>query len=192
MPTLKRYKTTLRTSKALKNSVFFYDIIGHMKRLFLLLISLVLLGACTSNEQLEAKYEAYRSKYQNLLNSTSFLEQSNHFNIEAKLSTLSSGEYRYDVYVDNAKIAMYDLEILVIVDEGLLVISDEMMPNIGIYDDLEYAMVPYQINIESGYVKGFNLNGTTTQKPIVLKVSVSWKDYFKIKSTQEIFRFELN
>jgi hypothetical protein len=165
---------------------------GHMKRIWMILLSLILLSACTNDAQLEAKYEAYRSSYQSLLNATSFLDKSNHFSIEAKLTDLGSGQYRYDVYIDEAQIAMYDIEILVIVDQGLLVISDEMMPSIGIYDDLEYAMVPYQIHRDEGYVKGFNLNGISTTKPIVLKMSVSWKDYFKIRSYKEIFSFELS
>lgn len=192
MSLLKHFKHTLKALKTLKNSVFLYGIIRHMKKLIVLFVNLILMSGCNNEAQETAKYEAYRSSYQNLLNSTSFLEQSKHFKIEAQLTEMSSSEYRFDVYVDQAQIAMYDLEILVIVDEGLLVISDEMMPSIGIYDDLEYAMVPYQINTDLGYVKGFNLNGIRDAKPIVLKVSVSWKDYFKIRSYKEIFRFELN
>ncbi len=163
-----------------------------MKKITLLLSILLLLSACSNVSEEETQYEIYKTMYQNILNTTSFSTSSNYFDISATLTRLDGGEYRYDVFVDNAKIAMYDIEILAIVDEGLLMISNQMMPSVGIYGSEEYAMIPYQVNAELGYVQGFNLNGVTNDTNATIKVQVTWKDYFKIRSYKENFAIEVS
>lgn len=163
-----------------------------MKKISVLLSLLILLNACTSVSEKETQYEIYKTMYQNILNTTSFSTASNYFNISASLTRVDGGEYRYDVFIDEAKIAMYDIEILAIVDEGLLMVSDQMMPSVGIFGNDEYAMIPYQVNADLFYMKGFNLNGITNNASAVLKVQVSWKDYFKIRSYKENFLIEVS
>jgi hypothetical protein len=163
-----------------------------MRKFLLSLFLSVLLVACSNNEiLLQEKYETYKLHYQSILNTTQFKNTSDNFSISSELTRLSDGSYRYDVYVDEPRIAMYDVEILVIVDDGLLLISDEMMPSIGIYEDSEYYLIPYQINSDLGYQKGFNLNGIVSTDTVNLKVLVMWKDYFKIKTEREYFSFDL-
>jgi len=157
-----------------------------------LLISLLLVGCGQSETILKEKYETYKLHYQSILNATQFKQSSNNYSITSSLTALSDGSYRYDVFVDEPKIAMYDVEILVIVDDGLLLISDEMMPSIGIYEDSEYHLIPYQVDAELGYQKGFNLNGIVSQNKVDLKVLVMWKDYFKIKTEREYFQFTID
>ncbi len=157
-----------------------------------LFVSLMLVGCSNSEIIQKEKYETYKLHYQSILNATQFKESSTNFNIYASLSPLPDGTYRYDVFVDEPKIAMYDIEILVIVDDGLLLISDAMMPSIGIYEDSEYYLIPYQVDSELGYEKGFNLNGLVNQNKVNLKVLVMWKDYFKIKTEREYFNFNID
>lgn len=162
-----------------------------MKKITLLLLTL-LLSACNQTSLEESQYEAYKTMYQNILNTTTFLSSSNYFDMSAQLTQIESGEYRYDVFIDGAKIAMYDVEVLVIVDEGLLMVSDQMMPSVGIYGSEEYNMIPYQVNADLNYVKGINLNGILNDSNAVLKIQVTWKDYFKIRSYKENLSVEVS
>ena len=156
------------------------------------LICLLLAGCNQSDIVLKEKYETYKLHYQSILNTTQFKTSSEHFSIEASLVKLSDGQYRYDVFVDEPKIAMHDVEILAIVDNGLLLVSDKMMPSVGLFEDESYRLIPYQVDVDLGYHKGFNLNGIVDTDKINLKVVVMWKDYFEIKTEREYFSFDLS
>ena len=156
------------------------------------LICLLLAGCNQSDIVLKEKYETYKLHYQSILNSTQFKQTSSNYNISTSLTALSDGNYRYDVFVDEPKIAMHDVEILVIVDNGLLLVSDKMMPSVGLFEDESYRLIPYQVDVDLGYHKGFNLNGIVDTDNINLKVVVMWKDYFEIKTEREYFSFDLS
>lgn len=162
-----------------------------MKKICLSLLLILSLSGCGSNSE-ELAYQIYKTTYQSILNTTSFQSSSQNFKIYVTLTDQGSGMVRYDLFVDEPKIAMYDIEILAIVDTGLLVVSEEMMPSIGIFETAQYHMIPYQINADYGYQKGFNLNGITDSNDVTLKVLVMWKDYFKIRTYKETFKFDLS
>lgn len=169
--------------------IMFFEVLDMKKGLILLLTILILAGCSSSVD--EVKYQIYKTTYQSILNSTTFQSASENFNISASISDLGNNQIRYDVFLDQPKIAMYDVEILAIVDTGLLVISDQMMPSVGIFEDVEYHLIPYQVNADAGYPAGFNLNGISDQRALTIKVLVTWKDYFKIRSYKESFKFDL-
>lgn len=156
------------------------------------LICLLLAGCNQSDIVLKEKYETYKLHYQSILNSTQFKQTSSNYNISTSLTALSDGSYRYDVFVDEPKIAMHDVEILAIVDNGLLLVSDKMMPSVGLFEDESYRLIPFQVDVDLGYHKGFNLNGIVDTDNINLKVVVMWKDYFEIKTEREYFSFDLS
>ncbi len=162
------------------------------KYLVCLLLSFLLVGCNNNDLLLKEKYETYKLNYQSILNTTQFKSVSNNFAISYSFTDLKDGTFRYDVFIDKPKIAMYDIEILVIVDDGLLLISNEMMPSVGIYEDAEYSLIPYQVNAELGYQEGFDLNGIVNTNKTNLKVLVMWKDYFKIKTEREYFSINLD
>jgi len=163
-----------------------------MKKIGLSLLLILSLSACVSNSNEELTYQIYKTTYQSILNTTSFQTSSQNFNINVTLTDQGNGNVRYDLFVDEPKISMYDIEILAIVDTGLLVVSEAMMPSIGIFEDAQYHMIPYQINADYGYQKGFNLNGVITSRQLTLKVLVMWKDYFKIRTYKETFKFDIS
>jgi len=163
-----------------------------MKKLSLFFLVLILMSGCASGISADQlKIETYKTMYTDILNATGFKTASDYFAVNAVLSDLGSGSYRYDVIVDEAKVAMYDVEILLIQDDGSLVISDTMMPSLGIFEDKTYYMIPFQVNTEANVVQGIDLNGLSSALPIRLKMVVQWKDannaVFK-----EYFQFELN
>ena len=96
-------------------------------------------------------------------------------------ASVRHAEERLGVCVDGA-----------IVDNGLLLVSDKMMPSVGLFEDESYRLIPYQVDVDLGYHKGFNLNGIVDTDKINLKVVVMWKDYFEIKTEREYFSFDLS
>jgi hypothetical protein len=158
-----------------------------MKQLLTILLVLSLM-ACTSTDRDAIKSEHYKTLYTELLNQLDTTQSSVYFTLSATLTA----RFRYDVFVDEPQVAMYDVEILVIVDNGSLVISETMMPSVGVFDDKEYHMLPYQVNPENGFVKGFGLNGISDQSTVKLKILVSWKDVNRIKTTKAFIGLTLS
>ncbi|NTW95710.1 MAG: hypothetical protein HGB31_03725 [Erysipelotrichaceae bacterium] len=162
-----------------------------MKKVLPILFALVLMSGCSNSAQLDQiKIDTYKSMYTDILNASDFKTSSQYFSIEASLTDLGDSSYRYDVIIDEAKVAMYDVDILVIQDNGSLVISDKMMPSIGVFEDVTYYMIPYQVNTLAHYVKGIALNGISESLPVRLKVLVKWKDDLN-KPYIEYFDFNL-
>jgi len=148
-----------------------------MKKMLLILVGLLLMIGCSNSAQLDQiKIDTYVSMYTDILNASDFKSSSEYFSIQASLNDLGNSSYRYDVIIDQAKVAMYNVEILVIVDDGSLVISDKMMPSVGIFEDITYYMIPYQVNTAAHYVEGIALNGVTGTLSVRLKVLVKWRD----------------
>lgn len=163
-----------------------------IQRFFMTCLVVLLLSACVNTRNETTSFDVYQIHYQSILNNPSFKSQSDYFNVEAYISELSANQYRFDVFIDQPNIAMYDIEVLAIVDDGLLVVSDQMMPSLGIFETDEYNLIPFQVDSQRGFYKGFNLNGLVEYEPINLKILVIWKDYFKIRTFREFVQFELS
>lgn len=163
-----------------------------MKKLSALVLVLVLLAGCSNTAaQDKNKLETYKTMYTDILNSTSFKSSSTFYTITASLTALSDTEFRYDLIIDRAMVAMYDIHILVIQDNGSLVISDQMMPSIGVFENLTYTMIPNQINKEDNFVEGFGLNGVSAMRPIRLKMVIQWKNALNV-TTKEFIAITLD
>lgn len=151
----------------------------------------MLLGACSSSTKADQlKFDTYTTMYTDLLNATGFKTSSTYFTLTPTLTDIGGSVYRYDVIIDEPKVAMYDVKILLIQDDGSLVISDNMMPSIGIFEGKTYYMIPFQVNKDANYVQGFDLNGVSSTLPVRLKMVVQWKDNLNNEFI-EYFQFEL-
>jgi uncharacterized protein YceK len=160
-----------------------------MRKLLLALFIMISFSACQSAEQKQkaANLQKYNAYYTAILNNDKFQSFSDLFDITTVMNKLSETEYRYDVIIDNPRVAMYDIEVLVIVNDKSLQISKEVMPSIGIFETGEYNLVPYQVNMKSGYSKGFGLSGTVKTATVELKALVLWYDYAKVSQQREYF-----
>ncbi len=153
---------------------------------------LILFSGCSNAvTQDQLKIETYQTYYTDIFNATLFKTSSDYYSIAVSSNDLGNSSYRYDVIIDQPKVAMYDIHILLIQDDGSLVISKTMMPSIGVFEDITYYMIPNQINADAHYVKGFNLNGLSSTIPIHLKMLVSWKNALN-KTSKEYFEFMLD
>jgi len=155
------------------------------------MMSLILLTACSSTAKADQlKIETYKTMYTDVLNASGFINSSTFFTVTPSVNALTDSTYRYDVILDDPKVAMYDVEILLIRDDGSLVISESMMPSVGIFEGKTYTMIPHQTNTSANFVQGFDLNGISATIPIKLKMVVQWKDASN-NPFKEYFQFDL-
>lgn len=161
------------------------------KKIFILsiLLMMILSGCKTDTRQLnEEKYEAYLTYYQAILDYDNKQSQSNEFDISLIINKLSETSYRYDVIIDNPRVAMYNIEVLMIVDDITHAVrTDVMMPSLGILEDETYTMIPYQVDVEKNYVGGLDLSATGTEESVHISVMVQFTNKEKTRVTREYF-----
>jgi len=161
-----------------------------MIKKLILLMMILMMTACNfkvDNIVETSKYQRYLAYYTSIFDNDRFILWSNFYDIELVMHKLPNNQYRYDLIIDNPRIAMYDIEIMVVENNVTPELTDKMMPNLGIFEDMEYNFVPFQVNVEKGYPLGLVVSGVTDSSIVSLKVMISWKDYAKVKSTREFF-----
>lgn len=160
-----------------------------MRKVVLVFILLSTLIGCNINNQdlrSQQQLSRYQAYYLSLFDNDRFLSFSDAFDLDVVFTKLDQG-YRYDIVIDNPKIAMYDIEIMVVENDTPFERADKMMPNLGIFEDLEVNLIPYQVHIDRGYMKGIVVSGLVPVSVVELKIMVAWKDYAKLNSTREFF-----
>lgn len=159
-----------------------------MKKILIIILAIFMLTGCKSiTRQLdEEKYNAYLTYYQSILEADNKLSSSSNFDSEIVVNKIDDNTYRYDVIIDNPRVAMIDIKAIAAPDGFELEIDKEnMMPSIGILDDLKKSMVPGQINLEKDYVGGLILSLASNNKALKITVMVDWKDLSGINSHRE-------
>ena len=161
------------------------------KILSYLLAGLLILSGCSAKDESsisEEKLAKYSSYYRAVLEQENFEAASRYFDINVEFTTNEEGTVIYYVYIDNAQIAMYDVEVIVV--ENMMPYQEtEMMPTKGIFEDVKFSMIPYQYNVNAGYVKGFAISGDTESEEVQLNIMVLWKDSTRLNSSREYFEF---
>lgn len=156
------------------------------------LVCLLLLSGCsksTLDTSESKKFEEYKISYNNLLTNDRFAQEAIEFDLSYEVSKLPDGTYRYYVIIDNPKASMFNVKVLAI-EEGTD--RDEVMaPSIGIFEDSHYNLVPSQVNIEGGFVKGVVLSGDSVNDTINLRIMVSWNDKENKNRTKEFIQIQL-
>ena len=163
------------------------------KTLMLVLCLLFLVAGCSKkpNEQ-EIKLEKYASMYQTITDNDSFLSEAQDYSLQVTMSKQGYRSYRYDVTIDDPKVAMYAIEVMAIENDTEYDLANKMMPTLGILDDAVYNMVPYQHDVERGYVKGLILSGETDDQVLNLKIRVSYKDYLLVNEKRDYYSITID
>ena len=148
-------------------------------------------GKVSDETIIKQRYEAY---YNEIINNEVFTESSNYFDITAVLNEIGNNKYRYDVIVDNPKIAMYDVNALVVENDRELFneLNSDLMPLSISTTASPTHLIPFQVNLDKGYAKGIILSGIVSELPLEVKVIVLWKDYGEVKSFKEFLEFEID
>jgi len=133
---------------------------------------------CQKSQNIDTiKYKNYLAYYDSILNAKNMAESSEYFDVELVVNKLGENEYRYDMIIDNAKVAMYNIKALAIIDVLETKTNSElMMPSIGIIDDSSYRMVPNQVDIENNFVPGLDLSVVYDKPACRMSLVIVWND----------------
>ena len=157
-----------------------------MKKLLkaMLITAMLLSGCMKKSDSEDVQLNTYKAYYQVVQDNTSFIASSDYYDISAEMAKVGS-TYRYYVFVDNPRIAMYSCKIMTIENDAPY--SDQkVMPSVGI-TDTPNAMIPGQVLSESGYVKGLIASGEVSKPEVNLKIMVEWSDKNRSKINREFY-----
>ncbi len=165
-----------------------------MKRIKLFIVVLLTLVGCQPNQNFfntisNEQSQNYRSYYNLTLSAVAYQSMSQYFDISTKMTEIA-GKYRYDIFIENPKVEMKNLLVMVVEDNTIYEIQTEMMPCIGIFDDV-VNLVPHQSNPEPGYYKGINLNRVIESSAVNLKIFVQFESGENNQIIKEFFNFNL-
>lgn len=160
-----------------------------MKKLLVLLLIILCLCGC---QEIATENVDPDQRYFDMINTIKehevFINTSNYYDVSVEMAKIEEG-YRYYVTIDNARIALYDIEAMAI--EQDVDYSNTMAANIGIFEEKEYSMIPNQKNPEKGFVSGLVMSGVSELPETTLYIYVSFKnaDYSEIKT--EYFKLDV-
>ena len=141
-----------------------------MKKLALI-ICIFLLCSCTKFESKDYK------NYKNYINELKTSQSTNNnlpFDIEIILDKVIETEVTYRVIIDNPKVALRNIEALVIHDKY----TKDIFPSVGIFDD-RLNLIPNVINKSSNYVEGIILVGYIPFEEDIKNLNANFKLLFK-------------
>lgn len=165
-----------------------------MRRFFLVILTAVMLCGCTPNQGSDANaaQTAYESYYQAIEENGRFQNSSLYYDISAEMTVLPDGTHSYYIFLDNAQIAMYDVVMLAVEGDQLYDDTSKMMPSIGIFDNTDVNLIPFQSNPAAGYARGLMISGNCEEDEVELKILVEWKDKTREKMNREFLSLILN
>ncbi len=161
-----------------------------MKRLITVLLVLLFCCGCTVRKQ-ETKLDP-TERYFDMVDLASTYEVSEtkpeYYDLSGEVSKIEGG-YRYYVFIDNPRIAMYDVEAIAVV-EGVDH-RKTMAASVGIFEEKEYNMIPNQRNIDRGYVGGIAISGTCAKRDVSLRVFIRWENDGGTDYYRECYRLDI-
>jgi len=155
----------------------------------ILFLLIIFLTSCASNANSileEENFSRYQAYYTSIFDNDRFIRQPQNYNMDVVFTKIDN-KYRYDIIIDEPIIAMYDVEVMVIENDQAFERTEKMMPSFGVFEREEKNMIPHQIDIEKGYVKGIVVSGLVDSSVVELKIMIGWKDYSKLNSFREFF-----
>ena len=156
--------------------------------LCLMAAALLLISGCSKkdpNQISTEKMQLYTAYYKSIMEMDRFQEKSDFYDLEVVMNQLPDGTYRYYVILDSPRVAMVDVEMLVVDAAVDYSQTSVIAPSVGLLENEDYSLIPNQFYPELGYVKGLMASGETTSPIVSLNVMVLWKDYDKLKETRE-------
>ena len=160
-----------------------------MKKIIAIILTCFLVGCTTNDNVSEATAKRYNEMITLLNEQVEYTEEESYFSIYAEISKVSDG-YRYYIFIENPKVAMYNVEAIAITNG--VDYTTNMASNVGIFDETKYNLVPNQVKIEDGYAKGIMLSGISSYADNDLYVLVQWRDVSLTNVSREFIHLIAN
>ena len=163
-----------------------------MKRSICFLLLLMILSGCrgdSSSARRMTAEERYLDLVELLQSQEVLREHSNAFDLSGEIVPITDG-YRYYVFIDNARIAIYDIEALACEDN--VDYTTQMAASVGIFEENEYHMVPNQSNPDKGYVSGLVISGVSKDPEVDLRILIQWENKERTNNTRAYYRLHLS
>ena len=161
-----------------------------MKKIFLLLLLVCSLTACDVEVEKDIRNEErYFDLVELIRGDQKFKESSEYFDISTDMAKIDNG-YRYYIFIDNPRIAMYDIEAMALVDG--IDYNKVVAPSVGVLEEVVYNMIPNQTNLDKNYVKGIVLSGDIDRPNADIKMNVQWKDKTHHNTYGEYYSFNIH
>lgn len=161
-----------------------------MRKLLTSILALMILVGCSgSHNASKESIKKYNEYIQMIEDNKDLISSEIPFDHSLEVVKKSDKLYEYTITIDNPKIAMYNIEEIIVDKHNLS--GDYVSPNVGIIDDEDavYNMIPFQSNKDKGFQKGIKLSGESTKSNFTLYVAVTWKDYAKLKTSKVFFHY---
>lgn len=163
------------------------------KQYIILLISLLFITGCNKkssrNEVLLNKYE---TAYNELIENDTYISNSEFFDLEVVVTKLSNQEFRVDVILDNPQLAMYNVQMMMELNSTGVAQYDEVIPSLGIVDDTQYNLIPYQSNKDNGFYSGLVLSAISKNETGNIYLMIDWTNYDSTKAFSQFVELEYN
>ena len=161
-----------------------------MKKFIVVLMMCILMTGCNFNVTKDVSVDSrYEDMIELLITNEKFATESNYYDVSYDIVKLNEG-YRYYIYIDNPRIALYNVQVLAIEDG--IDYSRYMAANVGIFEDTQYHLVPNQTNVDKGYVKGLMISGVTEKSELEIELMVCWSDRVSSTNEREYIQMHLN
>ena len=160
----------------------------------LFLIAVLFFVGCknsASSEHTLPEDDRYQTYYNAISRNEKWKDGSLYYSVSAQMVQLDDGSYRFYVFLDHARIAMYDIALLAVMNDVPYREATVMMPNIGILGKNTYTMIPNQYDPQNDYVKGLVISGESDAASVDLKMMIEWKDKSLEHVSREFIRFTL-
>lgn len=160
-----------------------------MHKIITLLFCLCLMCGCSKNNNntsdTSTKYIGY---VEAIINNNSTVSSEIPFDYDLSVTKDSKGQYIYEVMISNPKQAMYNVEMMVI--DVSKVGSENIFPSIGVIDEEQFNLIPFQSNAERSFYAALACNGVSDVPQFTLNVFVVYRDYSGLNETRVFFNLD--
>lgn len=150
-----------------------------MKKMLLLLCSLILVSGCsngaTRKTEMNSKYENY---IELIINNNNVNSLDIPFQHSLEITQNTKGKYVYTVSIFSPRVAMYDIELMA-VDINTISVNS-VAPSIGVVEDEQFNMIPFQSDQSKGFYQGMSINGESDSPTFMLSCLVVYQDFTKV------------
>lgn len=152
----------------------------------LILTALLLMSGCSNGDTSDKDLKnTYNSFVDSILDNNGAQSKDIPFTHTLTVEKDSEGKYRYEIKIDDPRVAMYNIQMMV-VDKN----TSGEYPFIGLASDDVFHMVPNQENKEKGFMKGIILGGTSDNAKLSLDIQVTWKDYAQVNTHTAFLHYD--